>query len=194
MSRELLKPYDRVRALRFDQHGLALLDQRILPQTTNWLPMSDADAVADPEMGASDIDDLIFYMQHLAPPPRTRTNAALEAAGEQVFQSVGCAKCHVPELSTESGTPVPLYSDLLLHDVLPAGANGIVEGMAGMRAFRTSPLWGLAKSAPYMHDGRAFTVQDAILAHDGEAAKVRQAFEALPPADRDALIAFLKSL
>ena len=47
MSRELLKPYDRVRALRFDQHGLALLDQRILPQTTNWLPMSDADAVAD---------------------------------------------------------------------------------------------------------------------------------------------------
>ena len=155
---------------------------------------TDADAVADPEMGASDIDDLIFYMQHLAPPPRTHTNAALEAAGEQVFQSVGCAKCHVPELSTESGTPVPLYSDLLLHDVLPAGANGIVEGMAGMRAFRTSPLWGLAKSAPYMHDGRAFTVQDAILAHDGEAAKVRQAFEALPPADRDALIAFLKSL
>ena len=47
MSRELLKPYDRVRALRFDQRGLALLDQRILPQTTNWLPMSDADAVAD---------------------------------------------------------------------------------------------------------------------------------------------------
>ena len=47
MSRELLKPYDRVRALRFDQHGLALLDQRILPQTTNWLQMSDADAVAD---------------------------------------------------------------------------------------------------------------------------------------------------
>ena len=47
MSRELLKPYDRVRALRFDQRGLALLDQRILPQTTNWLQMSDADAVAD---------------------------------------------------------------------------------------------------------------------------------------------------
>ncbi len=155
---------------------------------------TDADGVADPEMGVSDIEDLVFYMTHLAPPPRSSTDSALESTGEQVFSQVGCAKCHVPEMKTQDGTPVRLYSDLLLHDVLPDGAYGIVAGKAGMRAFRTSPLWGLAKSAPYMHNGRAFTVQDAIAAHDGEATQVRDAYDALSSSDRDALIAFLKSL
>jgi CxxC motif-containing protein (DUF1111 family) len=97
-------------------------------------------------------------------------------------------------MKTGDGASVPLYSDLLLHDVLPAGHAGIVVGKAGMRAFRTSPLWGLAKTAPYMHNGRAFSVADAILAHDGEAATSRQKFEALTASDRAALIAFLESL
>jgi CxxC motif-containing protein (DUF1111 family) len=155
---------------------------------------TDGDAIADPEIPVSDVDALVFYMQHLAPPPRTHHDAALEATGEGLFTQVDCAKCHVPAMKTSDGVSVPLYSDLLLHDVLPAGHAGVVVGKAGMRAFRTSPLWGLAKTGPYMHDGRAFSVADAILAHDGEAVGSRQKFEALSTADRAALVAFLESL
>lgn len=155
---------------------------------------TDSDGVTDPEMALSDVEALVFFMQHLAPPPRSSKNAALESQGEKLFTQVDCGKCHVPTLETSDKVKANLYSDLLLHEVLPAGQKGIVVGKASMRAFRTSPLWGLAKTAPYMHNGRAFSVADAIVAHDGEAKPSRQKYEALSASDREALIAFLESL
>ncbi|MFW6050060.1 MAG: di-heme oxidoredictase family protein [Myxococcota bacterium] len=155
---------------------------------------ADDDDVPDPEISLAELDDLNFFLESLAPPPRTRRVPALEDAGEVVFEQVGCADCHVPELETADGTPVPLYSDLLLHDVMPPGAVGIADGDAGHREVRTPPLWGLGRTAPYMHDGRSFTVEDAILRHDTEAAPAREAFLQLTAEDRAALIAFLESL
>jgi len=155
---------------------------------------SDSDGVPDPEIVQTDIDSLVFYMQTLAPPPRTSTNAALEATGAGVFTSVGCAKCHVPSMPTLDGGSAQLYSDLLLHDLGPPYGPGIVDNQAGMTDFRTAPLWGLAKTAPYLHDGRADTIEDAILAHGGEAQAVHDAFLQLAPPDHDALLAFLGSL
>lgn len=155
---------------------------------------ADSDGVTDPEISSEDLSDLVFYLSSLAPPPRTSIAPALEDEGEEVFGEIGCAACHTPSLPDRDGNDVPLYSDLLLHDVAADGLVGIEEGDASMRELRTPPLWGLATTAPYMHDGAAQTVEEAILRHAGEAATVRSAFQALPEQDRNALIAFLESL
>ncbi len=154
----------------------------------------DADGVSDPEITTSDLAALTFYMAQLAPPPRTRSDPAVEHAGAQLFEKVGCATCHTPAMTTSDGVKARLYSDLLLHDVAPDGAAGIADGAATMREFRTTPLWGLAKTAPYMHDGRAFTIGDAVRAHHAEAKASVATFDALSEADRAELVAFLGSL
>ena len=85
-----------------------------------------------------------------------------------------------------------MFSDLLLHDMGSALADGIAQGFATGADFRTPPLWGVRDSAPYLHDGRAATLEDAIALHGGEGEVARQRFLALP-ADREAaLLAFLR--
>jgi CxxC motif-containing protein (DUF1111 family) len=156
--------------------------------------LSDADDVSDPEVATGELADLEFFLANLGPPPRTRTNPAQEDAGEQVFARIGCTGCHVPQLRTSDGQSVPLYSDLLLHDIAAPGSLGIAVNSAGIHDFRTAPLWGLAKTAPYLHDGSAETIAAAIDAHGGEASATRAAFDALSADDRAALLAFLGSL
>lgn len=154
----------------------------------------DADDVPDPELTVTEAEDITFFLAMLAPPPRqTAEDAALVATGEAVFESVGCAKCHIPSLPSSMGD-VPLYSDLLLHDFLPEGAAGIADGDASPTEFRTAPLWGISQTAPYTHTGEAATLDEAIRLHDGESLGVRDAFLALPEADQAALLAFLSTL
>jgi CxxC motif-containing protein (DUF1111 family) len=86
-----------------------------------------------------------------------------------------------------------MFSDLLLHDMGTLG-DGIAQGAAGGTEFRTAPLWGVGQSAPYLHDGRAATLDAAIAAHDGEARNARDRFLQLGPAGRAALIEYLRSL
>ena len=89
---------------------------------------------------------------------------------------------------------MPLYSDLLLHTVLPDDALGIEDGAADMREFRTAPLWGVARTAPYLHSGEAADLDTAIRLHAGEATTSRDAYQALDEASRKALVAFLETL
>jgi len=157
---------------------------------------SDQDGVPDPELPLGDLEDVIFFSQLLAPPPRQQIAAGDRAqvdAGEALFTSVGCGACHMPSLPGSLGD-VPLFSDLLLHEILPAGTPGIVDTDAGQLEFRTAPLWGLSQSAPYFHTGEADTIDEAIRLHDGEAASIRDAYMALSSQDRSALLAFLDSL
>jgi CxxC motif-containing protein (DUF1111 family) len=156
----------------------------------------DFDLLADPEINRTDAADLTFFISMMAAPPRqTIAPAQTEQvnAGRTLFDTVGCSKCHIPALVGTLGD-VPLYSDLLLHDILPQGAPGIVDGDASMTEFRTAPLWGLSQTAPYFHTGLADTIQEAIEMHDGEAASIREAFMALSDADRQALLMFLQTL
>ena len=154
----------------------------------------DNDGVPDPEFSQKMADDLGFYLSMLAPPPRSHgVDRGLEDQGEKVFAQAGCDKCHTPQLPSAWG-PVRLYSDLLLHEILPEGALGIEEAGAGVREFRTAPLWGLATTAPYLHDGSADTIDQAVRKHAGEADASRTAYEALSPSARKALLAFLQSL
>lgn len=155
---------------------------------------TDTDQVSDPEITQQDLEDLAFYMRMLAPPPRTSVLPEEEDAGEIVFAQIGCASCHTPALQDGAGIDVPLYSDLLLHDVAPDAAFGIEEGDAGMRELRTPPLWGLGTTAPYLHDGSASTVEDAILQHATEAQNARDRYLALPLREQRALVLFLESL
>jgi CxxC motif-containing protein (DUF1111 family) len=161
-------------------------------------PTPDPEDVPDRRTRLAAIDNFEAFMKFLAPPPRGPITAQA-AAGEAVFASTGCVRCHVPTLVTGPSReplfdrrPVPLFSDLLLHDV--GTGDGIPQASALPHEIRTPSLWGLRVRRPLLHDGSAITIEDAVRRHAGEAEGARRAFEALPPAGRSSLLAFLGSL
>lgn len=150
-----------------------------------------ADPIPDPEMTNSDFTDLVTFVQLLAGPELTPLDAT-SARGRDVFASLGCESCHIPRMASAVG-PLPLYSDLLLHDMGSLGDELAVED-ARAHELKTAPLWGVVALGPYLHDGRALTLDEAILGHDGEGRAARVAYAAAPAGDRDALLAFLATL
>ncbi len=117
------------------------------------------------------------------------------SAGQQVFQSIGCASCHAPQLPGPGARgPIFAFTDLLLHDMGPGLADQMQQGSAQGNEWRTMPLWRLSERGHFLHDGRAATIDDAIEAHGGQAQTARQLFEGLGQADHDALVAFLNGL
>lgn len=124
------------------------------------------------------------------PAPRSRSS---DAPGAMVFEQAGCASCHVPTLPTGTGA-VTLYSDLLLHDMGPALDDAVVQGSAGGREWRTTPLWGLSDRTRFLHDGRADDLEAAILAHGGEADAAQQRFRSLSNDQLRSLLEFLRTL
>ncbi|MEX1368465.1 MAG: di-heme oxidoredictase family protein [Nannocystaceae bacterium] len=151
---------------------------------------SDQDGIADPEITNEQIDAMAYFIANLAPPMPT----ADVPGGIEAFTMAGCDGCHVPEIpGSGEGFPTPAYTDLLLHSVAPAGALGIDDGEAMGTLFRTPPLWGMATTGPYMHDGEALTIEQAIAAHDGEAQASRAAYEAMSEDDRATLIRFVET-
>jgi CxxC motif-containing protein (DUF1111 family) len=171
------------------------------PQGNRPVPSpSECDPVAGLEDDGSGVDAFANFMRFLAPASR-RPVTDQGRRGEQVFSEIGCASCHVPTMTTGnnrvkalSKKPVNLFSDLLLHDMGPGLADGIVQGDATGSEFRTAPLWGLSRRDRFLHDGRSNTIAEAILLHGGEAQNARVGFERLNRSDHDALLAFLGSL
>jgi CxxC motif-containing protein (DUF1111 family) len=148
-------------------------------------------------------DELTAFVASLPQPVETPTRDAV--AGKSLFVKVGCADCHTPNLGDVKG----IYSDLLLHRMgTPLEGVGTYYGAApsspppdivagsGPQAdeWRTPPLWGVASSAPYLHEGRAATLQQAIDLHGGQAARSADSFKALPVVQQEQLVAFLRSL
>jgi CxxC motif-containing protein (DUF1111 family) len=155
---------------------------------------SDGDAVADPELSLDDFDDITFFLQNLGPPIRGgNENDPNVALGEQIFETVGCATCHIPVLQGAL-EQVPLYSDLLVHKVMGPHYRGMAEPGAPAGFFKTPPLWGIKDTAPYMHDGRSENFSAAIRAHRGEAKFVRIAYHFLSDLEQRALLLFLGDL
>jgi len=124
-------------------------------------------------------------------------------AGSKLFSKVGCANCHTPKLGDVEG----IYSDLLLHpmgrDLVGGGSYGeppvppspdTPDGGPSPSEWRTPPLWGVADSAPYLHDGRANTLQEAIAMHGGQGARSARNFTALSSSEQVQLVAFLRTL
>jgi CxxC motif-containing protein (DUF1111 family) len=170
------------------------------------VPIEAVDRVPDPEIGESIVHAVTHYIRALAPPDPGNETAQREE-GRALFSQIQCAKCHVPSLPTGSSPlaalssrSAHLYSDLLLHDMGDALADNRPDGQATGREWRTTPLWGLRLmrrfldgDALLMHDGRARSVEEAILMHGGEALASRNAFAALTPAQRAALLGFVES-
>jgi CxxC motif-containing protein (DUF1111 family) len=139
------------------------------------------------------------FMTLLAPPPRGGLSLqALQGSG--IFARIGCANCHTPALVTGYSPVAALsrkvfqpFSDFLLHDMGSLG-DGIGQGSAAGRQMRTAPLWGVRVRTRLLHDGRATSLDAAILAHDGQGKRARDGFAALTATTRRALLAFLNSL
>ena len=154
--------------------------------------------VRDPLTRRRGIDNFASFMRLLAPIDRAAGDA-LTRDGERVFQAIGCAACHVPALVTAPSRsplfdrrPVPLFSDLLLHDV--GTGDEIRQAAAEPNEIRTPALWGLRHRRPLLHDGSAATIADAILRHGREAGRARAGFDRLGDDERTALLAFLGTL
>ncbi|MBM4068181.1 MAG: thiol oxidoreductase [Planctomycetes bacterium] len=122
--------------------------------------------------------------------------------GQRLFNQIGCADCHVPNMGEVTG----IYSDLLLHrmgrdltgvgayygspvETAPSSGDGPLPD-----EWRTPPLWGVAESAPYLHDGRAATLKDAIIMHGGQGQASVRRFSLLTVPNQQAIIRFLESL
>jgi CxxC motif-containing protein (DUF1111 family) len=157
------------------------------------------DPVPEPEIDQNAVDLTDFFVRFLAPPAPARLTRAART-GREVLTRIGCAACHVPTLRTgQDAAPqlrnrdVAAYTNLLLHDMGPELAD-VCLGLATPSEFRTEPLMGLRLMTRFMHDGRATTVEQAVELHGGEGATARDRFRGLPPAEREALIAFLKTL
>jgi CxxC motif-containing protein (DUF1111 family) len=153
----------------------------------------------EPEDSGDGVAAFTDFMTFLAPPPRGPITPQV-MAGQLVFQRTGCASCHVQTLVTGPNKLRALnfvrfepFSDFLLHDMGRLG-DGIEQGNAGQRQMRTAPLWGLGVRKTFLHDGRASTVEGAILAHDGQGARARNEYTSLDRGSKAALKAFLQSL
>jgi CxxC motif-containing protein (DUF1111 family) len=142
---------------------------------------------------------LTNYMSLLAAPPRSAQTRDV-SDGEATFERIGCTACHTATQRTGSNPIAALdrktyhpYSDFLLHDMGALG-DDLEMGSATGKEMRTAPLWGLRFITTYLHDGRAMTLDQAILAHDGQARNARGQFANLAANAKAKLIAFLNSL
>ena len=161
------------------------------------------------ELSAYQLGRVALYTRLLGPPARRDWDDPEVLRGRDTFVAVGCAACHVPSLETGTGDEVlpelagqtiRPFTDLLLHDLGPELADEASEPGVEPGEWRTAPLWGLGLIERVnghlylLHDGRARSIEEAILWHGGEAATSRAAFVDLSPAERRALLRFLESL
>jgi len=162
---------------------------------------------ADALRGTTAIQNFANFQRFLAAPaPSTSAPGGAESIGRgrSLFGGLGCALCHTPALQTGNTTvaalrnqSAQLYSDLLLHDMGAGLADGVSQGQAGPREFRTSPLWGLGQRFFFLHDGRTADLLQAIREHasDGsEANGVIRNFGNLRESQKQDLVNFLRSL
>ncbi len=174
------------------------------------------------DMSSADLERLVSFVRSIPPPaeqiPDDPDELAFAMLGRSHFDTVGCVRCHVRQIGEARG----IYGDLLLHNMgqaledplaspgmitrAPAGGSGAayygapreifvqVQDPDAFRRWRTPPLWGVRDTAPYLHDGRAATLHDAIIAHGGEGAASAAAYTRLSRRNRNALVAYVNAL
>lgn len=165
-------------------------------------------ADVDPEVSNQTVLDVVFYLKTLKVPVQRNQYDPDVISGKQIFTNIGCVKCHTPQLQTGyspiaavSNKTIYPYSDFLLHDMGSGLNDGYTEGTALPQEWRTPPLWGLGLSKNsqggqyfLLHDGRAKSIEEAILLHGGEGTQSKNNFQQLNAADRAKLLKFLESL
>lgn len=155
-----------------------------------------------PEVSDEFMRAVVRWQRELAVPSRTALAPQRETAGRQLFESTGCATCHVPSLPVEIDDiagRIEAYSDLLLHDLGDGLADRTYADRPVKTLWRTAPLWGMAHAGRFgrialLHDGRAASVEEAILWHRGQAEGARSAFLRLDTGARQLLSEWVGSL
>lgn len=192
-----------------------LLDQTVgaynqdMGITSTFSPIDTYSGLSiDPEVSDKDVRDVVFYLETLKAPIQRNKEDPEVVQGKNLFVDINCAACHKPTLTT-GNSPIDMlsnktfhpYTDLLLHDMGSNLDDGYTEGSAQTYEWRTPPLWGLGLSPTtqggqyfLMHDGRANSIEEAILMHGGEAQNSKMLYENLPQQGKNALIKFLESL
>lgn len=189
---------------------LGLKTARFVPQETvtmryrspdTWRARREPNPRPAIDMTTDDLAALTMFVSSLPEPTQVVDLAGTVAVaeGSKHFATIGCAVCHVRDVGTVKG----LYSDLLLHSVGTSGAAFYYSPTEDPTKqfdivldseMRTPPLWGVADSAPYLHDGSAATLEEAILKHSEQAEQSTEAYRKLGRFEKDRLLAFLRSL
>ncbi|MCO5233184.1 MAG: hypothetical protein LC105_03105 [Chitinophagales bacterium] len=183
--------------------------------TSSFFPKESCDGQSNCVKGLQiehDIQDSIvnllsFYVQTLAVPAARNTSQSDYKSGKAIFLKLNCSGCHTPSYVTSNHVVKELsqqkifpYTDLLLHDMGDGLADNRPDNLANGKEWRTAPLWGLGLTqivnpkARFLHDGRAKTIEEAILWHGGEAENAVMKFKELTKKEREQLLYFLKSL
>lgn len=148
-----------------------------------------AAAPPGPEVGHEAFELLLNYVRSLPPPA---ASGPLVEEGLRLFETTGCAACHSPNPRVGASRP---WSDLLLHDMGEDLADFTPRGETLATRWRTAPLWGLGtRAGALLHDGRARSIEEAVLWHGGEALGARERFQSLTAYERQALLDFLQGL
>jgi len=162
----------------------------------------------EPEVPDSIINSVIFYVRTLAVPARRKIDDPAVVRGKEIFEAAKCASCHIPTMRTKTDVRFPEasnqlihpYTDLLLHDMGAGLTDNRPTYQATGTEWRTPPLWGIGLTQLvnghnyFLHDGRARSLLEAVMWHGGEAQQSVNYVKALSQSDREALVAFLKSL
>lgn len=211
-------PKDNMYIYRFGKKALSydLLQQTIFAANqdigivSTYAPVEPYDGqIGDPEISNQTIKDIEFYLKTLKAPERRNEDHPDVLKGEAIFSNIDCATCHRPTLTTGYSDIPQLnqvefhpYTDLLLHDMGPDLDDGYTEGDAETYEWRTPPLWGIgnqkerSQGGKYylLHDGRANSIEEAILYHGGEAENARKQYENLSQEEKSQLVKFIESL
>ena len=161
-----------------------------------------------PDIDDSKFDRVVTYLRTLAPPAQRNANDPSVKRGNILFHKIGCANCHTPSLRTGSDASIDElknqsikpYTDLLLHDMGEDLADGIQDSLASGSEWRTPPLWGIGLTKTvngntfFLHDGRARSIEEAILWHGGEGSESRKNYSSLSLDDKVDLLNFINSL
>ncbi|MCC5835936.1 MAG: c-type cytochrome [Opitutales bacterium] len=188
------------------RHQIASAFKNDMGVSSTIFPSMDG---SEPNLSDEDIDQLVLYVAVLGVNARRDLNNPQTILGHQLMETAGCTNCHARNLKTGSNHPsaelrnqtIHPYSDLLLHDMGSDLADNLGEGLASGSEWRTAPLWSIGLTAAvnagnesYLHDGRARTLEEAILWHGGEAEQAKENFRTMSAEERDAIVAYLKSL
>ena len=193
---------------RLRHHIASALNTDMGVTTTIYPTIDFKNTATSHEINDSELDLMYRYIALLALMPQRDFNDSDVIAGKALFTQANCVACHVETLQTSDYHPltelrnqtIHPYTDLLLHDMGAGLADNMGEGLASGSEWRTAPLWNIGYTEyvsydeAYLHDGRARTLEEAILWHDGEAKDSKEAFRTMSASDRNKLITFLKSL
>ena len=191
------------------RHQIAYAFNRDMDVTSDIFPILDGETTPRaPEISAAELDSMSRYTALLGVGAQRNLQDPQVLRGQQLFTTASCVACHTPTLTTGPFHPlaelrnqtIRPYTDLLLHDMGPGLADNMGEDGAASSEWRTPPLWNIGLTAGvsggegYLHDGRARTLEEAILWHGGEAEQAKENFRTMPAADREAILKFIRSL